>query len=106
MYIYIYTDLAALYIKHVPGLMFHVVIDQKSLVFYPIFVFSLQVSRCQKRVMKQELMRPSNTVHLLVLCEDHRAGMVKHQCCPGCGLFCRAVSEGTPQTHRPRQTWH
>ncbi|XP_056149726.1 histone-lysine N-methyltransferase EHMT1a [Lampris incognitus] len=47
------------------------------------------VSRCQRRVMKQEMMRPSNTVHLLVLCEDHRAGMVKHQCCPGCGLFCR-----------------
>lgn len=42
--------------------------------------------------MKQEMMRPSNTVHLLVLCEDHRAGMVKHQCCPGCGLFLRAVS--------------
>ncbi|XP_024908759.1 histone-lysine N-methyltransferase EHMT1 isoform X2 [Cynoglossus semilaevis] len=47
------------------------------------------VSRCQKRVTKQEMMRPSNTVHLMVLCEDHRAGMVKHQCCPGCGLFCR-----------------
>ncbi|KAK0137224.1 Histone-lysine N-methyltransferase EHMT1 [Merluccius polli] len=50
------------------------------------------VSRCQRRVLKQELMRPSNAVHLLVLCEDHRAGMVKHQCCPGCGLFCRAGS--------------
>ncbi|XP_060893414.1 histone-lysine N-methyltransferase EHMT1a [Labrus mixtus] len=48
--------------------------------------------RCQRRVMKQEMMRPSNTVHLLVLCEDHRAGMVKHQCCPGCGLFCRTGS--------------
>uniref|UniRef100_A0A672GX34 Histone-lysine N-methyltransferase EHMT1-like n=1 Tax=Salarias fasciatus TaxID=181472 RepID=A0A672GX34_SALFA len=50
------------------------------------------LSRCQRRAMKQEMMRPSNTVHLLVLCEDHRAGMVKHQCCPGCGLFCRAGS--------------
>ncbi|XP_034547913.1 histone-lysine N-methyltransferase EHMT1a isoform X2 [Notolabrus celidotus] len=47
------------------------------------------LSRCQRRVMKQEMMRPSNQVCLLVLCEDHRAGMVKHQCCPGCGLFCR-----------------
>lgn len=37
-------------------------------------------------------MRPSNSVQLLVLCEDHRTGMVKHQCCPGCGFFCRAVS--------------
>ncbi|XP_071012377.1 histone-lysine N-methyltransferase EHMT1a [Oncorhynchus clarkii lewisi] len=50
------------------------------------------VSRCQRSVLKYEMMRPSNTVHLLVLCEDHRAGMVKHQCCPGCGLFCRAGS--------------
>ncbi|XP_069576175.1 histone-lysine N-methyltransferase EHMT1a isoform X1 [Brachyistius frenatus] len=50
------------------------------------------LSRCQRRVMKQEMMRPSNTVHLMVLCEDHRAGMVKHQCCPGCGLFLRTGS--------------
>uniref|UniRef100_A0A665WF63 Euchromatic histone-lysine N-methyltransferase 1a n=1 Tax=Echeneis naucrates TaxID=173247 RepID=A0A665WF63_ECHNA len=52
----------------------------------------------QRRVMKKEMMRPSNTVKLLVLCEDHRAGMVKHQCCPGCGLFCRA---GTFMECRP-----
>uniref|UniRef100_A0AAY5K649 Euchromatic histone-lysine N-methyltransferase 1a n=1 Tax=Esox lucius TaxID=8010 RepID=A0AAY5K649_ESOLU len=52
------------------------------------------VNRCRRRVVKHEMMRPSNTVHLLVLCEDHRAGMVKHQCCPGCGLFCRTVSGG------------
>ncbi|CAJ1068690.1 histone-lysine N-methyltransferase EHMT1-like [Xyrichtys novacula] len=56
------------------------------------------LSRCQRRVMKQEMMRPSNTVHLLVLCEDHRAGMVKHQCCPGCGVFCRT---GTFMECRP-----
>ena len=49
--------------------------------------------------MKHEMMRPSNTVHLLVLCEDHRAGMVKHQCCPGCGLFCRAVREDKAPWH-------
>ncbi|XP_022609211.1 histone-lysine N-methyltransferase EHMT1-like isoform X2 [Seriola dumerili] len=55
-------------------------------------------SPCQRRVMKQEMMRPSNAVQLLVLCEDHRAGMVKHQCCPGCGLFCRA---GTFMECRP-----
>uniref|UniRef100_A0A1A8BIE8 Euchromatic histone-lysine N-methyltransferase 1a n=3 Tax=Nothobranchius kadleci TaxID=1051664 RepID=A0A1A8BIE8_NOTKA len=47
---------------------------------------------CQRPVMKQEMMRPSNAVQLLVLCEDHRAGMVKHQCCPGCGFFCRLGS--------------
>ncbi|XP_031433094.1 histone-lysine N-methyltransferase EHMT1 isoform X5 [Clupea harengus] len=49
-----------------------------------------QLTRCQNAVLKHEMMRPSNTVQLLVLCEDHRAGMVKHQCCPGCGFFCRA----------------
>ncbi|XP_068616787.1 histone-lysine N-methyltransferase EHMT1-like [Brachionichthys hirsutus] len=60
-----------------------------------------KLSCCQRRVLKQEMMRPSNTVHLLVLCEDHRAGMVKHQCCPGCGLFCRM---GTFMECRPYGT--
>ncbi|XP_057675316.1 histone-lysine N-methyltransferase EHMT1 isoform X2 [Corythoichthys intestinalis] len=49
-----------------------------------------QLTRCQGGVLKQEMMRPSNSVQLLVLCEEHRNGMVKHQCCPGCGFFCRA----------------
>ncbi|XP_061119230.1 histone-lysine N-methyltransferase EHMT1 isoform X1 [Conger conger] len=49
-----------------------------------------QLTRCQSGVMKQEMMRPSNSVQLMVLCEAHRAGMVQHQCCPGCGYFCRA----------------
>ncbi|XP_030006074.1 histone-lysine N-methyltransferase EHMT1 isoform X3 [Sphaeramia orbicularis] len=49
-----------------------------------------QLTRCQSAVLKHEMMRPSNSVQLLVLCEDHRSGMVKHQCCPGCGFFCRA----------------
>ncbi|XP_023647402.2 histone-lysine N-methyltransferase EHMT1-like [Paramormyrops kingsleyae] len=49
-----------------------------------------KLSLCQSTVVKSEMMRPSNMVQLLVLCEDHRAGMVKHQCCPGCGYFCRA----------------
>nr|XP_004538520.1 histone-lysine N-methyltransferase EHMT1 isoform X2 [Maylandia zebra] len=49
-----------------------------------------QLTRCQDAVVKHEMMRPSNSVQLLVLCEDHRNGMVKHQCCPGCGFFCRA----------------
>ncbi|XP_013879446.1 histone-lysine N-methyltransferase EHMT1 [Austrofundulus limnaeus] len=50
------------------------------------------LSHCQRPVIKQEMMRPSNMVQLLVLCEDHRASMVKHQCCPGCGVFCRVGS--------------
>ncbi|XP_046723549.1 histone-lysine N-methyltransferase EHMT1 isoform X1 [Silurus meridionalis] len=49
-----------------------------------------QLSRCQSAVLKHEMMRPSNSVQLLVLCEEHRTGMIKHQCCPGCGFFCRA----------------
>uniref|UniRef100_A0A8D2LMF4 Euchromatic histone lysine methyltransferase 1 n=1 Tax=Varanus komodoensis TaxID=61221 RepID=A0A8D2LMF4_VARKO len=49
-----------------------------------------ELSRCTNRVLKNELMRPSNKVQLLVLCEDHRGRMVKHQCCPGCGFFCAA----------------
>ena len=48
--------------------------------------------RCQVAVLKHEMMRPANTLQLLVLCDDHRAGMFEHQCCPGCGYFCRAVS--------------
>ncbi|KAM9323190.1 histone-lysine N-methyltransferase EHMT1 [Pholidichthys leucotaenia] len=49
-----------------------------------------QLALCQGAILKHEMMRPSNCVQLLVLCEDHRNGMVKHQCCPGCGFFCRA----------------
>nr|AAI71681.1 Ehmt1a protein [Danio rerio] len=49
-----------------------------------------KLSLCRKVIMKQELMRPSLRIPQLVLCEDHRAGMVKHQSCPGCGFFCRA----------------
>uniref|UniRef100_A0A8C5FSZ0 Euchromatic histone-lysine N-methyltransferase 2 n=1 Tax=Gadus morhua TaxID=8049 RepID=A0A8C5FSZ0_GADMO len=37
-----------------------------------------------------ETMRPSSRVALQVLCDLHRAHMVKHHCCPGCGFFCLA----------------
>lgn len=56
----------------------------------------LQLGRCTNSVVKYELMRPSNRAPLLVLCEDHRGRMVKHQCCPGCGYFCTAVSPAYP----------
>uniref|UniRef100_A0A4W4GUV0 Euchromatic histone-lysine N-methyltransferase 1b n=1 Tax=Electrophorus electricus TaxID=8005 RepID=A0A4W4GUV0_ELEEL len=49
-----------------------------------------KLSLCRRAIQKQEMMRPSLRIPLLVLCEDHRAGMVKHQSCPGCGFFCRA----------------
>ncbi|KAG8505167.1 LOW QUALITY PROTEIN: Histone-lysine N-methyltransferase EHMT1, partial [Galemys pyrenaicus] len=51
-----------------------------------------QLGRCTNSVVKQELMRPSSQAPLLVLCEDHRGRMAKHQCCPGCGHFCTAGS--------------
>ncbi|KAM8933634.1 histone-lysine N-methyltransferase EHMT1 [Pelodytes ibericus] len=49
-----------------------------------------ELARCKSGVVKYELMRPSNKVHHLVLCEEHRGRIVKHQCCPGCGYFCTA----------------
>ncbi|XP_032905138.1 histone-lysine N-methyltransferase EHMT1 isoform X3 [Amblyraja radiata] len=49
-----------------------------------------ELNSCINTVIKQEMMRPSNKVQLMVLCEDHRSRMVKHQCCPGCGYFCTA----------------
>ncbi|XP_012639873.2 histone-lysine N-methyltransferase EHMT1 isoform X4 [Microcebus murinus] len=49
-----------------------------------------ELGRCTNSVVKYEMMRPSNKAPLLVLCEDHRGRMVKHQCCPGCGYFCTA----------------
>ncbi|XP_064435108.1 histone-lysine N-methyltransferase EHMT1 isoform X11 [Mirounga angustirostris] len=51
-----------------------------------------ELGRCTNNVVKHELMRPSSKAPLLVLCEDHRGRMVKHQCCPGCGYFCTASS--------------
>ncbi|KAM6184465.1 LOW QUALITY PROTEIN: histone-lysine N-methyltransferase EHMT2-like [Sarcoramphus papa] len=49
-----------------------------------------QLSGCGSSILKRETMRPSR-VPLMVLCESHRARMVKHHCCPGCGYFCTAV---------------
>ncbi|XP_073496404.1 histone-lysine N-methyltransferase EHMT1 isoform X6 [Phyllobates terribilis] len=59
-----------------------------------------ELSRCTTEVIKYELMRSSNKVQHLVLCEDHRGKMVKHQCCPGCGYFCTAGTymECQPET--------
>lgn len=51
-----------------------------------------QLSGCNAAILKRETMRPSSRVALMVLCETHRARMVKHHCCPGCGYFCTAVS--------------
>ncbi|XP_027563735.1 histone-lysine N-methyltransferase EHMT2-like, partial [Neopelma chrysocephalum] len=48
------------------------------------------LSGCGSAILKRETMRPSSRVPLMVLCESHRARMVKHHCCPGCGYFCTA----------------
>ncbi|KAM8953711.1 histone-lysine N-methyltransferase EHMT2 [Pelodytes ibericus] len=47
-----------------------------------------ELSGCSSVITKRETMRPSSRVPLMVLCESHRARMVKHHCCPGCGHFC------------------
>ncbi|KAF5911642.1 hypothetical protein HPG69_007398 [Diceros bicornis minor] len=60
-----------------------------------------ELGRCTNSVVKHELMRPSSKAPLLVLCEDHRGRMVKHQCCPGCGYFCTAVRLGTWSSVQP-----
>ncbi|XP_043858794.1 histone-lysine N-methyltransferase EHMT2 isoform X5 [Dromiciops gliroides] len=49
-----------------------------------------ELSGCSAGIQKRETMRPSSRVALMVLCETHRARMVKHHCCPGCGYFCTA----------------
>uniref|UniRef100_A0A8C4Q5B4 Euchromatic histone-lysine N-methyltransferase 1a n=1 Tax=Eptatretus burgeri TaxID=7764 RepID=A0A8C4Q5B4_EPTBU len=51
-----------------------------------------QLTRCLLSVVKQETMRPSSRVQLMVMCEEHRTKMGSHHCCPGCGFFC---SSGT-----------
>uniref|UniRef100_A0A8D2JAS7 [histone H3]-lysine(9) N-methyltransferase n=1 Tax=Varanus komodoensis TaxID=61221 RepID=A0A8D2JAS7_VARKO len=49
-----------------------------------------ELNGCSSSILKRETMRPSSRVPLMVLCEAHRARMVKHHCCPGCGYFCTA----------------
>ena len=68
-----------------------------------------QLSGCNAAILKRETMRPSSRVALMVLCETHRARMVKHHCCPGWGYFCTAVSDqkGSQAAcpHRGRGFW-
>lgn len=49
-----------------------------------------ELRACTNCTIKGETMRPSSRVPLMVLCDVHRAHMVKHHCCPGCGYFCLA----------------
>lgn len=64
-----------------------------DLIIMPSRPLPPQLSGCNAAILKRETMRPSSRVALMVLCEAHRARMVKHHCCPGCGYFCTAVSD-------------
>jgi euchromatic histone-lysine N-methyltransferase len=37
------------------------------------------------------LSRPSHRVPYLILCDVHMQRLLRHNCCPGCGMFCTQV---------------
>lgn len=39
------------------------------------------------------MFRPSNRVPFGVFCKVHRNRLIRHNCCPTCGVFCTQVSE-------------
>uniref|UniRef100_H2Y6N6 Uncharacterized protein n=1 Tax=Ciona savignyi TaxID=51511 RepID=H2Y6N6_CIOSA len=43
---------------------------------------------CNELISSHEMMRPSNKVPVIGLCNEHRERMIRHECCPGCGTFC------------------
>lgn len=47
-----------------------------------------RLSRCIYPVSITMMMRPSKSTPLLALCDEHRERMMRHECCPGCGMFC------------------
>lgn len=47
-----------------------------------------RLSRCIYSVSVTMMMRPSKSSPLLALCDEHRERMMRHECCPGCGMFC------------------
>ncbi|XP_070582296.1 uncharacterized protein [Ptychodera flava] len=47
-----------------------------------------QLKRCENSVTAKQQVRPSSRVKFLMLCNEHRLKMARHQCCPGCGIFC------------------
>lgn len=38
------------------------------------------------------MLRPSSRVPYIILCEVHLNRMLRHNCCPKCGLFCTQVN--------------
>lgn len=60
---------------------------------YPIKCMGLdsvdaRLSQCINYVKTPMMMRPSRNSPQLALCEEHRERMLRHECCPGCGMFC------------------
>ncbi|XP_077864438.1 histone-lysine N-methyltransferase EHMT1-like [Saccoglossus kowalevskii] len=47
-----------------------------------------QLKLCEAAVSALKQVRPSTRVKFMVLCNDHLSKMARHQCCPGCGVFC------------------
>nr|CAB3241457.1 histone-lysine N-methyltransferase EHMT1 [Phallusia mammillata] len=43
---------------------------------------------CHSPIKHPEMMRPSNKIPVLGLCDEHRERMIRHESCPGCGTFC------------------
>lgn len=44
---------------------------------------------CSKKVIKGlSMVRPSQRVPYMPLCQQHRERLLRHNCCPKCGLFC------------------
>lgn len=39
------------------------------------------------------MFRPSNRVPFGVFCKVHRNRLIRHNCCPTCGVFCTQVRE-------------
>lgn len=34
------------------------------------------------------MLRPSTRIPYIILCEVHKERLIRHNCCPTCGLFC------------------
>lgn len=44
-------------------------------------------------INKHCLLRPSYRVPYIILCDLHYHRLLRHNCCPTCGLFCTQVSQ-------------
>nr|XP_039251264.1 histone-lysine N-methyltransferase EHMT1-like [Styela clava] len=60
-----------------------------------------RLTGCMNNVSEPYMMRASKNLPAHGLCSEHRARMLQHECCPGCGTFCAGgtflVCNSTPQ---------